>query len=104
MLNGRTGASRLGPTKPPIEGIKEEEEGDAYKVELAAPVFMLSEFERPNMVVEARRFAPRNTGLDIAMVSLLLNVCCGGRGSGREILTPLRLKLTTIDGASYCPQ
>ena len=55
----------------------EEEEGDAYKVELAVPVFMLREFERPNIAVEARRFAPWNTGFDIATVSLLLFVCCG---------------------------
>jgi len=38
----------------------EEKAGDAYNVELvlAAPVFMLSEFERPNMLAEARRSAP----------------------------------------------
>ena len=36
------------------------EEEDAYKVELAAPVLMLREFERPNMVLAVRRPAPRN--------------------------------------------
>jgi hypothetical protein len=46
-------------------------------VELAVPVFMLREFERPNIAVEARRFAPWNAGFDIATVSLLLFVCCG---------------------------
>jgi len=50
-------------------------------VELAVPVLMLREFERPNMVVAARRFAPWNTGFDIATVSFLLFVCCGGEKS-----------------------
>jgi hypothetical protein len=52
-------------------GEEEMEEEDAYKVELAAPVLMLSELERPNMVLVARRPAPRNTGFGMAMVSLL---------------------------------
>jgi hypothetical protein len=58
----------------------EEEEvkgGDAYNVELAAPVLMLRELERPNMVL-ARRPAPRSTGFTISTVSLLLKVCDGG--------------------------
>ena len=37
-----------------------EEEEDTDKGELAAPVLMLSELERPNMVVAARRPASRN--------------------------------------------
>ena len=42
------------------EEMEEEEGEDAYKVELAAPVLMLREFERPNMVLAVRRPAPRN--------------------------------------------
>lgn len=41
-------------------GIEEREEEDTNKGELAAPVLMLSELERPNMVVAARRPASRN--------------------------------------------
>lgn len=42
------------------EGREEEEEEDTDNGELAAPVLMLSELERPNMVVAARRPASRN--------------------------------------------
>jgi len=56
------------------------EEEDAYKVELAAPVLMLSELERPNMVLAARRPALRNTEFATAVVSLLLDVCGDIRG------------------------
>jgi len=91
-----------------VWGKEEEEEEDAYKVEvLAVPVLMLSEFERPNMVVEARRFAPWNTGLDIATVSLLLFVCCCGEEINCEIvqyLRLLRLRPATIGEAGYCSQ
>jgi hypothetical protein len=61
--------------------VREEEEvkggEDAYNVELAAPVLMLRELERPNMVL-ARRPAPRRTEFTMATVSLLLRVCDGG--------------------------
>jgi hypothetical protein len=61
--------------------VLEEEEvkggEDAYNVELAAPVLMLRELERPNMVL-ARRPAPRRTEFTMATVSLLLRVCDGG--------------------------
>lgn len=75
----------LGPIKrvgPDLRGTwvwGEETEGeeDAYNVELAAPVLMLKELERPNMAFDARRPAPRNTGLAMAMVSLLHDVCDG---------------------------
>jgi hypothetical protein len=50
---------------------------DAYNVELAAPVLMLRELERPNMVL-ARRPAPRSTEFTMSTVSLLLKVCDGG--------------------------
>ena len=105
ILNGRTAVSRLGPAEAEtLEGVEgKEEEEDAYKVELAVPVLMLKEFERPNMAVEERRFAPRNTGFDIATVSLLLDVCCGGENS-EEYLRLLRLRLGTIGADSYCSQ
>ena len=59
-------------------------------MELAAPVLMLSELERPNMVLAVRRPAPRNTEFAMAMVSLLLGVCgmreCQGRlGEGTYV-------------------
>lgn len=59
-------------------------EEDAYNVELAAPVLMLNELERPNMASDVRRPAPWNTAFAMAMVSLLLGVCgdlwcCQGR-------------------------
>jgi hypothetical protein len=114
VLNARTGVSRLGPAEPGTAGgfwgkeEEEEEEEDAYKVELllAVPVLMLSEFERPNIAVEARRFAPWNTGLDIATISLLLFVCCG-REKCEEIAKYLRLlrpRPATIGDAGYCSQ
>lgn len=68
---------KLGPSLGEFWGKEEEgKEGDAYNMELAAPVLMLSEFERPNMAaVGAKRPAPRNTGFTMAMVSFLLDVC-----------------------------
>ena len=68
---------KLGPGLGEFWGKEEEgKEGDAYNVELAAPVLMLSELERPNMaVVGAKRPAPRNTGFAMTMVSFLLGVC-----------------------------
>jgi hypothetical protein len=107
MLNARTGVSRLGPAEPETVGGfwgKEEEEGDAYKVELAVPVLMLREFERPSIVVEARRFAPCNTGFDIATVSLLLFVCWLWRRELKKYLRLLRLRPATIGRAGYCSQ
>lgn len=107
MLNARTGVSRLGPAEPEtvggIWGEEEEEEGDAYKVELAVPVLMLREFERPNMALDARRFAPWNTGFDIATVSLLLLVCCWWREM-KKYLRLLKLRPATIGEAGYCSQ
>jgi hypothetical protein len=103
MLNARTGVSRLRPAEPGTAGgfggKEEEEEFDAYKVEvLAVPVLMLSEFERPNIAVEARRFAPWNAGLDIATVSLLLFVCCCGWKRKRSILTSLKTEVVDNRG------
>jgi len=60
---------KVGPDLGGFRGAEDEEEmeeegreegEDAYKVELAAPVLMLREFERPNMVLAVRRPAPRN--------------------------------------------
>jgi hypothetical protein len=65
---------------------------------LAVPVLMLSEFERPNIAVEARRFAPWNAGLDIATVSLLLFVCCCGWKRKRSILTSLKTEVVDNRG------
>lgn len=58
-------------------------EEDAYNVELAAPVLMESELERPNAIaVDARRLAPLNAGFAIMVVSsLFMYVCCEGRGA-----------------------
>lgn len=75
-------------------------EEDAYNVELAAPVLMLRELERPNMALDARRPAPRNTGFAMAMVSLLHGVCDGcGCFVAREDLEDSRA-LTSLETRS----
>lgn len=59
------------------KGVVTEERGEgAYNVELAAPVLMESELERPNAIAEevARRLAPLSAGFAIVVVSLLLHV------------------------------
>lgn len=98
---------KLGPDLWGFWGDENEgEEGKSYNVELAAPVLMLNELERPNMVADGtKRPAPRSTGFTMATVSFLLGVCggvCYDQGRIEEGLTSLETCLDTIDSDYYC--